>query len=200
MSGVWTSFILVYVCSAASRHITDTPSHRTSRTYTTYQRTIHIPFCFIRKFHSFTDVPPQRNKFYQPSADGCGSLGLKIDTEYLPAVEMENCCNAHDICYDTCNKDKELCDLDFKRCLYNYCESHEKTATVGSLVTKSCKAAAKLLSTGTLTLGCKSYLDSQERACYCSGQQQQQQKSGSEQSTGNGYKKKQKFTSDYSRN
>lgn len=24
---------------------------------------------------------------------------------------MENCCNDHDICYDTCNKDKELCDL-----------------------------------------------------------------------------------------
>lgn len=79
---------------------------------------------------------------------------------------MENCCNAHDICYDTCNKDKEMCDLDFKRCLYAYCDTHEKS-TVGYLVVKGCKAAAKMLFTGTVTLGCKSYLDSQERACFC---------------------------------
>lgn len=148
---------------------------------------------YILFFLSFADVTPQRNKFYQPSADGCGSLGMKIDTEYLPAIEMENCCNAHDICYDTCNKDKELCDLDFKRCLYNYCETLDSTATVGSLVKKGCKTAAKLLSTGTLTLGCKSYLDSQERACYCPGQQQQQQKNG------NGFKKKPKYTNDNTR-
>lgn len=81
---------------------------------------------------------------------------------------MENCCNAHDICYDTCNRDKEMCDLDFKRCLYAYCDSHEKSA-VGNLVVKGCKAAAKMLFTGTVTLGCKSYLDSQERACFCPG-------------------------------
>lgn len=79
---------------------------------------------------------------------------------------MENCCNDHDICYDTCNKDKELCDLDFKRCLYNYCETHEKT-TVGSIVAKGCKAGAKMLFTGTMTLGCRSYLDAQERSCFC---------------------------------
>lgn len=55
-----------------------------------------------------------QNKFYTPTADGCGSLGLRISTDYLPAKEMETCCNDHDICYDTCNSDKELCDLDFK--------------------------------------------------------------------------------------
>lgn len=31
----------------------------------------------------------------------------------------------------------------------------------------ACKAAAKMLFTGTLTLGCKSYLDAQKNACYC---------------------------------
>lgn len=119
---------------------------------------------FFILFHA--DMSPQRNKFYTPSADGCGSMGMRIDTEYLPAVQMETCCNAHDICYDTCNKDKEVCDLDFKRCLYAYCDTHERSA-VGNLVVKGCKAAAKMLFTGTITLGCKSYLDSQGRACYC---------------------------------
>jgi secretory phospholipase A2 len=91
---------------------------------------------------------------------------MKIDTEYLPAPEMASCCDAHDICYDTCNNDKELCDLDFKRCLYRYCDSFEKTAA-GEMLIKGCKAAAKMLFTGTMTLGCKSYLNAQERACYC---------------------------------
>lgn len=31
----------------------------------------------------------------------------------------------------------------------------------------ACKAAAKVLFTGTLTLGCKSYIDAQSKACYC---------------------------------
>uniref|UniRef100_T1DER7 Putative gxivspla2 n=1 Tax=Psorophora albipes TaxID=869069 RepID=T1DER7_9DIPT len=112
------------------------------------------------------DITPTKNKLYIPQSDGCGSLGLKIDTEYLPAAEMEVCCNAHDICYDTCSSDKELCDLDFKRCLYKYCDAYEKNV-VGEIVVKGCKAAAKMLFTGTLTLGCKSYLDSQTRSCYC---------------------------------
>ncbi|KAH8258766.1 hypothetical protein KR038_008115 [Drosophila bunnanda] len=107
-----------------------------------------------------------QNKFYTPTADGCGSLGLRISTDYLPAAEMETCCNAHDICYETCNSDKELCDLDFKRCLYKYCDSYEKSIA-SDLMTKGCKAAAKMLFTGTLTLGCRSYLDCQKRSCYC---------------------------------
>ncbi|XP_073835905.1 phospholipase A2 group XII [Musca autumnalis] len=112
------------------------------------------------------EIRPVQNKLYTPTSDGCGSLGLRISTEYLPAVEMETCCNAHDICYDTCNSDKELCDLDFKRCLYRHCDTYDKSIA-GDLMIKGCKAAAKMLFTGTITLGCKSYLDSQKRTCYC---------------------------------
>ncbi|XP_055856506.1 group XIIA secretory phospholipase A2 [Episyrphus balteatus] len=112
------------------------------------------------------DVKSVQNKMYTPSSDGCGSLGLSISTEYLPAAEMGACCNEHDICYDTCNSDKELCDLDFKRCLYRHCETYDKTIA-SDIVIKSCKGAAKMLFTGTLTLGCKSFLDAQKRTCYC---------------------------------
>jgi hypothetical protein len=31
----------------------------------------------------------------------------------------------------------------------------------------ACKGAAKMLFTGTLTLGCKAYIDAQKKACYC---------------------------------
>jgi secretory phospholipase A2 len=119
-----------------------------------------------------------KNKLHTPSSDGCGSMGMKIDTEYLPSAQMATCCDAHDICYDTCNSDKELCDLDFKRCLYKYCDTFEKS-TAGDVLIKSCKAAAKMLFTGTMTLGCKSYQDAQERACFCPpANNQYQQKNG----------------------
>ena len=91
---------------------------------------------------------------------------MTINTEYLPAPEMAKCCDAHDICYDTCNSDKELCDLDFKRCLYKYCDTFDKSSA-GEILIKGCKAASKMLFTGTMTLGCKAYLDAQERACHC---------------------------------
>jgi len=122
---------------------------------------------------------PMRNKLHTPSSDGCGSLGMQISTEYLPAPEMAKCCDAHDICYDTCNNDKELCDLDFKRCLYKYCDTFEK-GPAGDIIIKGCKGTAKMLFTGTMTLGCKSYLDSQQRACYCPpvGPQSHSKKSG----------------------
>lgn len=107
-----------------------------------------------------------KNKLHTPTSDGCGSMGMKIDSEYLPSAEMARCCDAHDICYDTCNSDKELCDLDFKRCLYKFCDTFEKS-TAGDVLIKGCKAAAKMLFTGTMTLGCKSYLDAQQRACFC---------------------------------
>uniref|UniRef100_U5EF81 Putative group xii secretory phospholipase a2 n=1 Tax=Corethrella appendiculata TaxID=1370023 RepID=U5EF81_9DIPT len=133
-------------------------------------RVVHEVFDKAVEEHCVYSCPggttPTKHKFYVPSSDGCGSLGMKIDTSYLPAAEMEKCCDAHDICYDSCNSDKELCDLDFKRCLYRYCDGYEKTV-VGEMVVKGCKAAAKMLFTGTLTLGCKSYLDGQQKSCYC---------------------------------
>ncbi|KAJ3660069.1 hypothetical protein Zmor_004539 [Zophobas morio] len=109
---------------------------------------------------------PKPDRNHVPTADGCGSLGLKIDSDYLPVGEMKKCCDEHDKCYDTCNNDKEVCDLEFKRCLYRYCEGYEKMVGGGTMV-KACKGAAKMLFTGTLTLGCKSYMDAQRKACYC---------------------------------
>lgn len=75
------------------------------------------------------DKPPLRNKYYTPTANGCGALGMRISSDYLPTVEMEKCCNEQDICYEECNNDKQLCDIEFKRCLFKYCDQYE-----GSLV------------------------------------------------------------------
>lgn len=109
-------------------------------------------------------VTPKPDWNHKPQSNGCGSLGIEINQEYLPLAEMTKCCDIHDICYDTCNSDKEKCDLEFKRCLYKYCDGYQ---TSGITVVNTCKAAAKMLFTGTTALGCKSYMDAQKEACYC---------------------------------
>lgn len=83
-----------------------------------------------------------RNKFYTPSANGCGIVGMKISTEYLPTKDMELCCNEHDLCYDTCNNDKELCDLDFRRCLHKICD---KMTTFGDIGVKGIMSSVHLM-------------------------------------------------------
>ncbi|XP_015586001.1 group XIIA secretory phospholipase A2 [Cephus cinctus] len=124
-------------------------------------------------FQCPSGATPKQNWNHKPQSNGCGTLGLEINQEYLPLSEMTQCCDAHDICYDTCGSDKEKCDIAFKRCLYKYCDSYENT---GSAVANTCKAAAKMLFTGTIALGCKSYLDSQNEACYCGGKWNQSKK------------------------
>ncbi|KAK7020610.1 hypothetical protein SK128_025282 [Halocaridina rubra] len=108
---------------------------------------------------------PVPNVNHIPDANGCGSLGVFFDKDDLPRPEMVECCNEHDICYDTCNSDKELCDSKFKACLYNSCKSNEKL--MDTFTFKTCKGGAKLLYTATMALGCASYKDAQHNACEC---------------------------------
>lgn len=92
----------------------------------------------------FLGQKPVRNRNHIPKSDGCGSLGFEISSEYLPLEEMTKCCDAHDICYDTCNSGKEVCDLEFKRCLYNYCDTYKDINVAGNTITK-----------GTFILNCE---------------------------------------------
>lgn len=103
-----------------------------------FRKYIQVPYFTCNIFILFIfvlGVAPKPNRNHVPSSNGCGSLGLKINSEYLPFGAMESCCNAHDICYDTCNKDKDMCDLDFKRCLYKQCDEYSGSVG-GPTVTK----------------------------------------------------------------
>ncbi|KAA0183557.1 hypothetical protein HAZT_HAZT007954 [Hyalella azteca] len=108
---------------------------------------------------------PVPDHTHQPSFNGCGSLGFSISGENLPFEKMETCCNEHDLCYDTCNNDKEICDLHFKKCLYDICK--RETVKNDILQEKTCKASSKLLYTSTISLGCMSYKEAQKKACNC---------------------------------
>ncbi|XP_013794546.1 group XIIA secretory phospholipase A2-like [Limulus polyphemus] len=106
-----------------------------------------------------------RNSYFSTYPNGCGSYGFQLKDKSLSLKDMELCCNDHDVCYGTCLADKDLCDLKFKKCLYNTCDRHKKFLQEGGL--KGCKGAAKLFYLATVGLGCKAYLDSQKKACIC---------------------------------
>ncbi|XP_013386303.1 group XIIA secretory phospholipase A2 [Lingula anatina] len=101
------------------------------------------------------------NPHHKVSFDGCGSLGIKVDTDHLPGVT--SCCNNHDMCYDTCNKDREGCDRAFESCLADICKlfKREKMAFEG------CKVTTQLLAAGASSMGCRSYRNAQAKACLC---------------------------------
>lgn len=45
--------------------------------------------------------------------------------KYIPLSKLDDCCSSHDICYATCNADKDDCDWKFRRCLYSICSDIE---------------------------------------------------------------------------
>ncbi|XP_074618318.1 group XIIA secretory phospholipase A2-like [Acropora palmata] len=110
---------------------------------------------------------PLANRSHKPSSNGCGSMGIKIDTTHFSG--FTRCCDLHDICYDTCNNDRNQCDEDFKSCLDNEC----LLTGLGNRLPKeqldSCQSSADLMYSGTYALGCMAYKEAQRNACLCNG-------------------------------
>ena len=100
------------------------------------------------------------------TSNGCGSLDVLFDDSEGSLIHVERgftkCCDQHDYCYDTCNADKDECDLKFKKCLYGHCKKD-----MSFLNSKKCKLKAKLFFVTVIGVGCQSYLDAQENACDC---------------------------------
>lgn len=101
-----------------------------------------------------------------PSTNGCGSLGIKLDTSMFPG--FEKCCDSHDKCYDTCNKDRDECDEVFKDCIYAYCDEVKKVRSSDQAVL--CENSGGVMHAAAMGLGCTAFTEAQKKACVCSGQ------------------------------
>ncbi|XP_033730824.1 group XIIA secretory phospholipase A2-like [Pecten maximus] len=102
-------------------------------------------------------------KDHVPTSNGCGSYGMVLNTEKLP--KMTKCCDSHDICYDTCNTNKESCDRIFKQCLEVMCS--DLAGSLSREEFEGCEATAELMYQGTVALGCGSFKEGQKNACEC---------------------------------
>jgi hypothetical protein len=62
---------------------------------------------------------PEADPDHTPQSNGCGAGGMSITT---PNVKLlTSCCNWHDKCFGTCNKDRDWCERGFEKCLKKKC-------------------------------------------------------------------------------
>ena len=105
---------------------------------------------------------------HHKTSNGCGSMNVFFDDSEESWIHVERefseCCNVHDECYDTCGEDKDLCDLTFRKCLYQVCRG---SGQKGFLENKKCKLKAKLFYMAVVGAGCQPYRDAQSKACDC---------------------------------
>jgi len=91
-------------------------------------------------------------------SDGCGAPGLRVNEDF----PFHKCCHSHDVCYGTCNTNKNRCDLDFIFCMNSTCNYIAPN--------DECRNAAVNLFDDTVALSqeaCTDYVTSQSRACTC---------------------------------
>jgi len=137
----------------------------------------------VKKFEEFVDNTieedcyfecPRGQKLLGPkqehvrTSNGCGSLDVIFDDSENSLLHVEKefsvCCDEHDVCYDTCGEDKDLCDLTFRKCLYRVCRKDEHQKYLDN---KKCKLKAKLFYMAVVGVGCQPYKNAQKHACEC---------------------------------
>lgn len=90
----------------------------------------------------------------------CGALGFYIQDSNLPISQMTECCDVHVSCYGfVCRANKRKCDRELKKCLGTVCKSDK---TLDRKMKRSCKAATRLLLTGTMAMSFQQYKNAQE--------------------------------------
>eukprot|EP00808_Paulinella_micropora_P017370 g49285.t1 len=104
-------------------------------------------------------VKPIPTPDHVPRFNGCGAYGIKVGNSEIHT----ECCNQHDICYDTCGKKRELCEEEFKTCLDKVCSD----PTLPKEKAQNCRATANIMTLATQAMGCGPFLDSQKDACTC---------------------------------
>jgi len=112
-------------------------------------------------------IEPTANPKHKPSSNGCGSFGFKFDVSKFPG--FTSCCDAHDMCYDTCNNKRNDCDEDFKECLNNSCHMEGIKEKHHKKLHEACGQTADMMHSGTVGLGCAAFKESQRNACLCNG-------------------------------
>ena len=110
---------------------------------------------------------------HTPSVNGCGPEwfpeGVKVpqgtgEATYAPA------CDAHDVCYETCNASKRDCDEAFARRMRESClETYPLTqGSEGDWAQRAtCLSRARAYANAVRTMGASAFEDAQKVACEC---------------------------------
>lgn len=115
------------------------------------------------KFKCPNGATPKENPAHKKRSDGCGSYGIHFQIGAVPGAT--ECCNEHDLCYDTCNRDKRICDRILERCLQKIC--YNLKGEISNKKEEECTTVAQYIFGGVSALGCDAYVESQRKACIC---------------------------------
>ncbi|KAI9028648.1 hypothetical protein DFJ74DRAFT_659569 [Hyaloraphidium curvatum] len=102
-------------------------------------------------------------KSYQ--IDGCSVPSGVTTTAFRTRFRttFENCCNAHDRCYQTCNSRKGSCDSTWYNCMWNRCNSFSGSRR------QQCRSDAGWGNTAVDWLGGFAFCGRQREYCECYG-------------------------------
>ena len=81
-------------------------------------------------------LQPSTETRFTRQANGCGTGRWNIDA-FLREIGEEvfiSCCNAHDLCYDTCGKKRLTCDQHFLHCMLEECHAESRCQTDARLL------------------------------------------------------------------
>src|SRR5260370_11316937 len=103
-----------------------------------------------------------------PTANGCGPEGIPpaviIFLNFHKDVSFESACKNHDICYGTCNSNKDSCDTAFRDDLNALCVAAYPN---NDKDTKQCLAVANIYYLFVRNFGGDAYTTAQLRDCTC---------------------------------
>jgi len=101
-----------------------------------------------------------QNESSIPRANGCGPYGIKLS---FVDEAAEDCCKAHDYCYEICGKSRLDCDVMLRDCI----KGLRKKRDVSRVKRGWHSMMASVFYRTVRTFGCKAYKRGQTRGCMC---------------------------------
>jgi hypothetical protein len=129
----------------------------------------HLTACPNRVAHpghvsSFNGCGPDPNAVDE-NGKSCG--GVTPPPGFF-AANFTPCCNAHDICYDTCNNAKATCDTAFLTCMQMACDTaYPPNSLLNRARNAACRADAQIYYEAVALGGNCAYGYAQRNACDC---------------------------------
>lgn len=107
---------------------------------------------------------------FKPEPNGCGTTDKPVDPTDLAQgkggkANFTSACNNHDVCYDTCNSDRSVCDKKFLDEMYGECA--RKYAKGSKALTHCIGVAKNFFYAGARTFGGSAWDSAQQKACQC---------------------------------
>jgi hypothetical protein len=107
---------------------------------------------------------------HQATSNGCGPEGdvlNKIIPNGWGGADFKPSCDAHDICYGTCNTVKEVCDVQLADGASDACEAEFGGNLLYVTLLAQCKTVANAYGGAVYTGGAGAFEDAQREDCEC---------------------------------